>query len=346
MLQMQLFLHFETDTRFTLVFGPDVWKQCMSIALKVFPLSRAHYFISFSHNFFFQNKFMMHAILMIAAAHMSFQHPSNEQFRTAELEHLAAATTGLRQNLSPTLDTEQLDAVFPVCVLVYNQLWTSIEDLVGAAAAAAAADDDLLTSIFEDSLIHLGAGFKTYVTGADAIVSGRLSPWFAPVVAYSPRIELLKFLESSELPLGAKMPQDFEHDFSDEFLHIWPEGVGQNAHHYAPYMTECKRLTIVLSALDVGSRGIDIRSLDDGIVRYLFTWPMLMSCEIMELMKEGSAKCVLLLLWHYYTIVKASPARKYWWAQRRMNFMVKVLGSRLRDEGVEPRGMLPRHVDE
>ncbi len=35
MLQMQLFSHFETDTRFTLVFGPDVWKQCMGIALKV-----------------------------------------------------------------------------------------------------------------------------------------------------------------------------------------------------------------------------------------------------------------------------------------------------------------------
>ena len=35
MLHMQLFFHFESDTRFTLVFGSDVWKQCMGLAMKV-----------------------------------------------------------------------------------------------------------------------------------------------------------------------------------------------------------------------------------------------------------------------------------------------------------------------
>lgn len=35
MLQMRLFFHFENHTIFTLVFGPVVWKACVSLALKV-----------------------------------------------------------------------------------------------------------------------------------------------------------------------------------------------------------------------------------------------------------------------------------------------------------------------
>ena len=269
---------------------------------------------------------------MIAASHISNANPQNEHVKTTELEHLAVATAGLRRNLALTLDPGKLEAVFAVCILLFKQVWASVQDRTEIGHEG-------LPLIHEDSLVHLGAGFKTYVMGSSAAVGLQHSKIFGKIMAYSPRVELMKLIECSELPQGSRLPQVFENEFRDEYFRIWPEKLERNALHCVPYMVECRRLTIALSALDLGNRGFNIRPLDGAIVRYLFTWPMLVSSEFVELMKQG-AKCVLLLFWHFYTIVQASATGRYWWARRRTDFMLELLGSRLREEDIKPRSLL------
>lgn len=267
----------------------------------------------------------MHAILMMAAAHLSYEYPQEEELKTAELEHLAGATAGLRENLSLGINPGNSDTVFPVCILLFNQTWASFERTNDV-------DNELLPSIDAASLVHLGAGFKRFVADPSTAFDISQLQIFDQVPIYSPKVELTEFIKDSNLPF------EFEDEFRAEYLRIWPEDSGLNAARLEVYLTECKRLTLVLSVLELEKRKLDIRSLDEAVVRYLFTWPMFVSTEFLELMKQD-ADCVPLLFWHFYTTVQASIVGTYWWAQRRTNLMVKALGSRLREGGVEPRNM-------
>lgn len=313
-LQLRLFHHFENVTSHTLVFGSDTWKKVLPLAL--------------------EHEHLMHAILMIAASHLSHLEPTNKQYKAAELEHLSSATEGIRTALSD-IDYNTADAVFAGIVLLYNQAWTSCENTSSEPGI-----DKFSPALETDFLIPLGAGLKGVITQTKMWSFIRFSSIFTEAVAFSPKISL------NQCAQHTVYPQELEESLRMEYLQLWPQNEeqgtpedGTSPDDFATYMKESARLIPVVSVLKLANSGVDLQPLKKAIVRYLFTWPILLGSQFVEMTTEQK-DCTQLLFYHYYEAVEAGLPTSCWWAQKRMNCMVKTLEKNLAEKGIKPQALL------
>jgi hypothetical protein len=103
----------------------------------------------------------MHAVLMLAAAHLHALHPSDPTHHESEAHHLSLATQGLRAAIaSSPLDPDQAGALCGCSALLYTQAWSSRGEeydrpsLFVRGERAAAGGREL------DFLVRLGMGLK------------------------------------------------------------------------------------------------------------------------------------------------------------------------------------------
>ncbi|KAF2103361.1 hypothetical protein NA57DRAFT_72337 [Rhizodiscina lignyota] len=313
-LQLRLFHHFESVTVETLVLGFEAWK-------KVLPLA-------------FEYEYLMHAILMMGAAHLSYLDPTNEIYKTAELEHLSNATQGIRTGLSSELSQSSAEALFASCILVYNQTWSSYEYTDSGVS------ESHNLQIDADFLLPLGAGLKGVISDTLIWVYIWRSSIFSECVAFSPKLSL------NQCAQHTVYPEELSMSFVAEYLRLWPQIPEENSlsgadtstvdsgnSDFVSYMTEVTRLIPVISVLKLGNCGIDLKPLETAIVRYLYSWPVLMGGALQ--MIKDKKDCVQLLFYHYYKAVEVGVPEKYWWAQKRKH-MAKALENGLREKGIVP----------
>jgi hypothetical protein len=263
----------------------------------------------------------MHALLMNAAAHLYHSNPAEAQYKNAEMEHAACATSGLREALSLPPDKFNVEATFAACVLLYNQAWTSFDDSPESA-------DEFQPAIALDFLVLLGAGLKELLIDSEAWMGLARSQIFGQAVAYSPKVDLLQFA------LRHAMPTELEAQFRREYLQHWSQDDSPSS-LLAAYMKECLRLVPVFSVLRLGARGVSIHELDAAIVRYLYSWPMILAPGFVDVIRRKEP-CSQLLFWHYYKAVEVGMSEKYWWAQKRARVMLSSLERRLLEHGIRP----------
>lgn len=295
---MKLFYHFEHVTASTLAIGNDaLWKDTIPLAMK--------------------HEYLMHSVLSMAAAHINFEHPGDTRLVEAELSHQSAAISGLREALNREITSSNSDALFACSVLLYHHAWTRTDD---------GSDDPSIAVDFPSGirdLIPLGTGIKGLVMET---VLARTGIW-QETMAYSPRVALHMCMR------GTRFPEEVEARFEQQYLAVCPEDPEKRSWRYEAYMTECKRLVPVVSVLRLREEGMDCTLLTKSIVRYLFTWPVLLREGFFELIKQKD-RLGLLILFHFFQAVVRSNIEGTWWSKKRSDFIIEKITKNCADSSV------------
>jgi hypothetical protein len=134
-------------------------------------------------------------------------------------------------------------------------------------------------------------------------------------MAYSPKVALAMAVQNTTIP------EELEEAFKKQCLLVHPDGLEN--WQYETFMAECRRLIPVISVLKLRDRGLaDVSRMQASIVRFLFTWPILLSDGLIEMEKQGDSLACL-VLFHFFTAVARSDVESLWWARRRTRFVLE-----------------------
>jgi hypothetical protein len=267
----------------------------------------------------------MHSILMISAAHLHFLEPNNESYREAETFHLSRASRGLRSAISAELRTENAVVLCSCSALLYSQAWSSR----GEEYDRPAGEREL------DFLVRLGAGLKGIFLDQSVWPGIWNSVEFGEEIAFRPVVVLSECAKQTGLPEQMKIAFQREYDSV--------RGRKDEGNHFAVCAAEFTRLIPPLSVTRLGQTGVDISHLEAAVVRYLYSWPILLSKEFIELMKGRDATTDL-VFYHFYAAVTAAASNTYWWAQRRAPHLSEILKNGLEKRGVVVLDLFSDHI--
>jgi hypothetical protein len=247
----------------------------------------------------------------MAAAHLHYLHPTKEEYHQAELQHLSNAIGGFRVTLAGEITPDNADALFACSLLLYHHAWSSLEQ--DTSSTAEDVNFDLC------NLIPLASGLKSVFLETISTMS---EVW-KTVVMYHPRRPLTEWANRTNFP------SELEQTFESLFQKIKPRE--RDAHEFETYMKECHRLIPILSMLKLSQCGVDISPLLYNIVRYLFTFPMRFSNEFILLMEKRTESAQAVLS-HFYAAVTGLLSKRFWWTQRRAQYMLgKIRGTVLEE---------------
>ena len=129
------------------------------------------------------------------------------------------------------------------------------------------------------------------------------------------------------------VPQELEEAFEKQYLLVRRDGL--DSWQFDAFMTECRRLIPVMSVLKLRDRGLlDIEPITASIVRYLFTWPILLTKGFFEMETQGDS-LARLVLFHFFTTVARSGIESMWWARRRTHFTLERIGRDFDESGLQ-----------
>jgi hypothetical protein len=239
----------------------------------------------------FQHEFLMNAVMCMAAAHLHYIDPKNEEYREAELEHSTNAITGFRATLTAGITHQNADALMGCSILLYNHAWASFER------------DD--SSFGLNSLVILSRG------PADILMQtfNTRSGCWDMLAVYSPKATINEWLKDSNLP--AELEQAFENHFYSQ------KSRDVQSRHFETCMQECRRLIPVLSMLKLRQSGVDISPLLSDIIRYISSFPWRFGDCFLDLMKARDDSAQIVIAYYYIALLEFVP-EKYWWSQQRI----------------------------
>ncbi|OCK87144.1 uncharacterized protein K441DRAFT_623504 [Cenococcum geophilum 1.58] len=183
MFQMKLFHHFGTTTANTLVFGVSIWRD------KIMALS-------------FQHDFLMHAILLVSATHLSYLNPVNIINYRASVQHLSKTLHLFRHALSQPVTSHNADALMATAVLLYHHAWANIELIQSSSSGES--DSDVPLDLSMDPIFTLSSGLRGVFLSAWKYLSNPSSSVFAASTLYRPRYSITRAANKS-----SKMPEVF-----------------------------------------------------------------------------------------------------------------------------------------
>jgi hypothetical protein len=264
-----------------------------------------------------QHDYLMHSILMIAAAHLHHLEPANETHREAETFHLSRASRGLRAAISAAIDPAHAVVLCGCSALLYTQAWSSRGEEYDRPAAGEARELDFL--------VRLGTGLKGVFLDQAVWPGVWSSAEFGDEIAFRPVVLLRECAGRTSYPL------EFLEKFRGEYQSVAREG--NDGDRFDVCAREFSRLVPALSVIRLGRTGVDVSHLEESLIRYLYCWPILLSTEFIELMKHGDM-ATSLVFYHFYAAVCAAAADKYWWALRRGSHVSGILKNMLEESGV------------
>jgi hypothetical protein len=265
----------------------------------------------------------MHAMLMMSAAHLSYLEPWNEEYPKAESYHLSRASKGLRAAIELQHDDGNIEACFGTGILIYNQSWTARCGQDGETSAVHRGTD---------FLVPLATGLKDVLSQPDNWACIRNSELYQHCGGTVPR----GVLESCSI--NTVFPEQLEEGFRVQYTSIC--GPQASDDHFQTCMKEFERLIPAIAVLKLSRCGLELSSdLESVLVRYLFTWPVLLEKEFVKL-SQTSDVMANLIYYYYYSIVVAGFPEKCWWAQRRPKFTMKKLHDSLVAAGVLPTDLI------
>lgn len=177
---MKLFHHFGTTTANTLVFGVSIWRD------RIMALS-------------FQHDFLMHAILLVSATHLSYLDPVNIINYRASVQHLSKTLHLFRHALSQPVTSHNADALMATAILLYHHAWANIE--LTQSSSSGESDSDVPLDLSMDPIFTLSSGLRGVFLSAWKYLSNPSSSIFAASTLYRPRYSIVKAAnKSSKIP--------------------------------------------------------------------------------------------------------------------------------------------------
>jgi hypothetical protein len=261
----------------------------------------------------------MQALFCMSAAHLHYLEPHKAEYREAEMQNLARALGGLAEALESPITSENVDVLCNCSMLLYHHAWCSTTNEMPISSA------EYYFGL--QSLIPLAKGVKSVMMASIGQVT---SPWFK-VAAYRPVILIKEFSKHTAFP--SKLEQEFQSKYE-----VLGSNRGSLACHFEIYMAECRRLIPVLSVLKLRQLGADISHIQADLTRYLFTYPVLFGSEFLEAMRERDVG-VQIVLAHFYVAVSTLIPDKFWWAHRRMKYLLESIDGQFMQDAFATVGL-------
>jgi hypothetical protein len=261
----------------------------------------------------------MQAVFCMSAAHLHYLEPHKEDYREAEMHNLSCALGGLAKTLESPITSENVDVLCNCSMLLYHHAWCSTTHEKPGSSA------EYYFGL--ESLIPLAKGVKSVMMASIGHVT---SPWFK-VAAYRPVVLIKEFSKHTAFP--SELEQEFKSKYD-----LLTSNPGPLVCQFEIYMAECRRLVPVLSALKLRQLGADISHIQSDLTRYLFTYPVLFGPEFLEAMR-GRDVSVQIVLAHFYLAVCTLIPHKFWWAHRRMKYLLESVEKKFMQDAFTTLGL-------
>ncbi|RFU30146.1 hypothetical protein B7463_g6232, partial [Scytalidium lignicola] len=298
---IKLLHHFETCTCKSLIFGAELWQhQVMPLALN--------------------NRYLMHAILLIASAHLHYLHPESNKYSDAEAYHLALTLSGFQSDLSKPLSNENADTVVACSFILLHHAWSVEFSSNGERSINGTID------IGTDNILPLSAGLKNVL----------ISVWHAREGSiFKDVIDQDQVRGFKEWAATESTPTDIEKIFVPNSDSAWLDscdGYGACVGLGCGSIDAVGRLVPVLRAVDCIFREVNIDHLLPEIASYLLMWPGKSSDAFQKEVRENDNEALLIMLC-FYTCTLRLLSKDFWWAHRRSSYMCGVISALLGKEG-------------
>ena len=328
LLHMKLFHHFQTQTVATLSGAPGLWEHALQLS--------------------FGFKFVMNAMLCIAARHLAILAPEDPAYPTVARRHLSRTLSQFQYALSKPSSSIHLDSFIITSILLHYELWvdidfTSLEDDDGAATADLSKDSifSFCSSMkqafmkFVPEILDQPSACVPHIQHDDEVTLVRAAHIDCESLAVSREFfSISRHLGSNlfEVPIPRIGPTT-RLDCSNEPLgtHTLPIRTPIEGR----YEAAVERLCLILSYLPDGHAEDFVNGRPPmlaELARYIISFPV--RCHgTFALMVEQCEPHALLVLFHFYRAVRILlPADEYWWASRRARSLENILKHWLMDE--------------
>jgi hypothetical protein len=321
LLHLNLFHHFQSCTRQTLLLAPEVWEHVIQLS--------------------FEFEFLMNAILCVAARHLTTLRPEDATYPTAAAGHLCRTLSQFRHELSKTFTSTHIDAFIATSVLVQYAIWTSTDFFSPQGDGVVSFDPS------RDCIFTLSSSLKQVFLKSVPLASLEPSV-LMPHVTHNPTDILVGAAHINNSTL-AKYQNFFSYHrpLNSELLNIplpYTRGtdwaISNPWQHRAPkiqdtpdpiedgYAPVITRLCLILSFLPEArppdSIGAESPLLPE-LARYIFSFPVMCHGPFAS-MAQQSDPHALLLLYHFYRAVRILlPPGECWWAYKRAVVLETVL---------------------
>lgn len=149
-------------------------------------------------------------------------------------------------------------------------------------------------------------------------------------MAYSPRVILTMCAQ------GTKYPDELEILFKRQYHLVETDDPDEQQWKYEAFMTECRRLIPVIAVLKFRDEGMDTTMVTHSIVRYLFTWPVLLKDGFFGLMRQDDLLAHV-ILHHFFTAVEKARTETMWWSRNRSKFVLSRVTKIFEESGLTSR---------
>ncbi|KAL6819135.1 hypothetical protein V8C40DRAFT_252563 [Trichoderma camerunense] len=285
---LRLMHHFDHYTAPTLAFGSIVWRDgVLPVALN--------------------NEVVMHAVLMISAAHQRSLSPHNAEHNKSMSYHLDLTLSGFRDLLSQGTDGFNHDIIIACAMLLVHYAWSM--------PFFAYEDDKIDMTSEPDRLLKFAAGLKTVMKTMKEDKRYTNGIFKAPM-SYTSIDQFRQFEES--------LAETFVFDdifFSARTMPLTNydgcciEGQDFNA---------CDRLTPLLRTMDAVSKGRVIHHLIPQIQVYTLFWPAKASKDFEEDVADNKTEALVIMLCFYATAWRLL-SEDVWWAKSRTKVMCESI---------------------
>ncbi|KAL6699713.1 hypothetical protein J3F84DRAFT_361555 [Trichoderma pleuroticola] len=296
---LRLMHHFDHYTAPTLAFGSLVWRDgVLPVALN--------------------NEVVMHAVLMISAAHQRSLSPHKAEHNKAMSYHLDLTLSGFRDLLSQGTDGFNHDIIIACALLLVHYAWSM--------PFFAYEDDKIDMTSEPDRLLKFAAGLKTVMKTmkqderyTNGIFKGPMS--------YNSIDQFRQFEES--------LAETFVFDdifFSARTVTLTNyDGGCIEGHDF----NACDRLTPLLRTMDAASKGRAIYHLLPQIQVYTLFWPAKASKDFEEDVADNKTEALVIMLCFYATAWRLL-SEDVWWAKSRTKVMCEIIYEYL-DKNKDPK---------
>ena len=334
---MELFHHFQTSTRQTLLFAPLIWERALQLCFKF--------------------DFLMNAMLCVAARHLTILLPGNPTYAAAADSHLCRALSRFRLELSDNLISAHIDAFIATSMLLQYEIWAST-DFVSAH------DDGVLSfDPSKDRIFAFASSLKEVFLKSISRDSIKNSIFMREHIRIDPTNKLVEVAQISSTTL--KQYQDFfayNSPVATEQLEIHtpylrgtdlptPEFWQQRLPKINPdtiedgYKPAIRRLCLIMSFLPE-SHPPDAVSIESPffpeLARYVLSFPVMCHGPFTTMVQRSDPHA-LLLLYHFYRAAKILlPTDRCWWAHERANVSEEVLKHWLSKNSVMDSSLVDR----
>ncbi|KAL6803135.1 NADP-dependent oxidoreductase domain-containing protein [Trichoderma sp. SZMC 28013] len=265
-----------------------------------------------------QNEVVMHAVLMISAAHQRSLSPHVAEHNKSMSYHLDLTLSGFRDLLSQGTDGFNHDIIIACAMLLVHYAWSM--------PFFAYEDDKIDMTSEPDRLLKFAAGLKTVMKTMKEDKRYTNGIFKAPM-SYSSIDQFRQFEES--------LAETFVFDdifFSARTMPLTNydgcciEGQDFNA---------CDRLTPLLRTMDAVSKGRVIHHLIPQIQVYTLFWPAKASKDFEEDVADNKTEALVIMLCFYATAWRLL-SEDVWWAKSRTKVMCESIYQYL-DNNKDPK---------